>query len=139
MSIPARKKFVVLVLVPLCLLVAGYCYTAAMASGGMHLNREGEPSYTRPHHYSGDFYEGLRWSVMSVGVLMAITARKFKERGASVLFWAVAALFNPIVPIHMDRAIWQIIDALAGLIFLSAPTVVWPRKEELEMKEPKES
>lgn len=128
----ARKLFVILFLAPLCLFVAGYCWTAASAGGGWHQPRDDEPYYIRPSHYSAEFYEGLRWAVMIAGVIMAIIARKSNKRGASVLYWAVAALFNPLVPIHLDKKLWQLIDALAGWIFLGAPTVAWPENERRE-------
>jgi hypothetical protein len=127
----SRKTLVLLFVGPLCLFVAGYCYAAAMSSGGWHLTRDGEPSFTKPSHYSKDFYEGLRWSVMTVGILMAALAQQSKERGASMLYWAVAALFNPIFPVHLDKGLWQFIDSVVGLIFLSAPSVVWPKDDPL--------
>ncbi len=124
-----RKKIVLSLLGILCLFVAGYCFLAATASGGWHLNREGEPSYTRPSHYSGDFYEGLRWSVMIVSILMAITLRNSKERESRLFYGIIAVLFNPIVPIHLYKTLWQIIDVAVGFIFMGSLSTlrdIWP-------------
>jgi hypothetical protein len=65
---------------------------------------------------------------------MAIITRKSSERGVSVLYWAVAALFNPIFPIHMDKSIWLIIDALVGWMFVACWLAAWPKKEIGEAK-----
>jgi hypothetical protein len=124
-----RKKLVISLLAMLCLFVAGYCFLAATASGGWHLTREGEASYTRPRHYSGDFYEGLRWSVMMAGLIIAVMARYCKNSKASILYLALAALFNPIFPLHLDKGMWQAIDALTAWAFIFAPGLAWPPPE----------
>jgi hypothetical protein len=126
-SMQPRIAFIITAVTTLCIFVGLYCFAAAMASGGWSFNRDGEPSYSSPHHYSKEFYEGLRWSVMIAGTFMSIAAHYCKDRWASVIFCVAAVLFNPLVPIHMDKGIWQVIDALAGWVFLSAPTMAWPK------------
>lgn len=126
-SMQLRIAFIITAVTTLCIFVGLYCFAAAMASGGWSFNRDGEPSYSSPHHYSKEFYEGLRWSVMIVGTFMSIAAHYCKDRWASVIYCVAAVLFNPLVPIHMDKGIWQVIDALAGWVFLSAPTMAWPK------------
>jgi hypothetical protein len=117
-------------LIPLCLFVAGYCLIAGLASGGWHQNREGEPSYTAPVHHSAEFYKGLRWSVMLVGGIMAIASYCWKHRKASLVFGLVAAFFNPIIPIHLSKQTWQVIDILVFWVFLSGPGYLWPKPNE---------
>lgn len=41
-----------------------------------------------------------------------------KKRFLSYTFITAAVLFNPVIPIHLTRGIWQIIDIVAVLPFL---------------------
>jgi hypothetical protein len=114
-------------MIPLCLFVAGYCMIAGMASGGSHSNREGEISYSAPVQHSREFYTGLRWSVMIVGAIMAITSYCWKHQMASGVFGLVAVLFNPIIAIQIPKEAWQSIDILVFLIFFVGPGYLWPK------------
>jgi hypothetical protein len=113
-------------LIPLCLFVAGYCITAGLASGGWHTNREGEPSYTAPVRHSRDFYTGLRWSVMVVGGIMGVTSYCWGHPKVCAVFGTVAALFNPILAIHLSKGMWEFIDLLTFWVFLGGPGYLWP-------------
>lgn len=37
--------------------------------------------------------------------------------GWAIGFALIAALFNPIVPVHLDREVWRIIDFVAAVVF----------------------
>jgi hypothetical protein len=113
-------------LIPLCLFVAGYCIVAGLASGGWHANRDGEPSYSSPVHHAQEFYTALRWSVTIVGAVMAITAYLWKHRRVSAVFSISAVLFNPIVPVHVQKGTWEFFDLLAFWVFLIGPGYLWP-------------
>lgn len=40
------------------------------------------------------------------------------HKGAWLYVWgAIAILFNPLIPISMEKEIWMFVDAVAGLIF----------------------
>ena len=68
------------------------------------------------HPYS--YYTVLRFVVCGVagyGVFISIQLDK------NVLAWILgitAILFNPIVPIHLSRDLWAIIDVAVGLVFI---------------------
>ena len=119
------RKWMLFGLIPLCLFVAGYCFTAAMSSGGSHRNFNGEEVYSAPVHHS---YRGLRWSVMLVGGIMAITSYCWKHRKVSLAFGFAAALFNPILPIHLAKDTWALIDILAFWVFFIGPFYLWPKR-----------
>ncbi len=104
-------------LMPLCLFVAGYCMCAGSASGGWRTDREGESYYSPPVHYTSEFYTGLRWSVMVVGGGMATTSFCWKHPRVGAVFSLVAILFNPIIPIHLSKGTWEIMDLLAFWVF----------------------
>jgi len=64
------------------------------------------------HPYN--YYKLLRWVVC--GVTAYITFLSIKQER---YFWAIltgifALLFNPLIPFHLDRDVWQIIDLIAA-------------------------
>ncbi len=64
------------------------------------------------------YYVLLRWVVSGTSVYRFCTAAEAARKGWMWFFAAAAILFNPIVPIHLDREIWQVIDVLVGICFL---------------------
>jgi DNA-binding LytR/AlgR family response regulator len=73
------------------------------------------------HAYS--YYSVLRWLACSAAVILA-------WRGAVQGFkwaWALvplAILFNPIAPIHLSRATWQILDIAAAVVMVLAAAIM---------------
>src|SRR5262245_38166376 len=70
--------------------------------------------YTRSH--SHDFYTALRWVSCATFVYSAVVASQ-----AQLTFWAwvfglLAILFNPIIPVYLQRQCWQIIDYVAIVV-----------------------
>ena len=67
------------------------------------------------------YYTFTRIVTCGVAVLIAIV--EFKEhptnRAWSVLLVLMAILFNPFVPIHLDRATWLYLDLGAAAVFLA--------------------
>lgn len=64
------------------------------------------------------YYEILRVVVCGTFGYLAYVA---VQRGANfhvALFAITAIIFNPIIPIYFDRAIWAVIDAGAGAALL---------------------
>jgi hypothetical protein len=41
------------------------------------------------------------------------------------MFVGTAVLFNPLVPVRLDRSIWQIVDLAAGITFLASTVFFW--------------
>jgi hypothetical protein len=66
------------------------------------------------------YYRLLRWVVF---VCCAIISYRLYERRDFTIWFvglvALAVFFNPIVPIHLTRAIWMPIN-IAGAVFLAA-------------------
>jgi len=69
----------------------------------------------------------LRWVVCAVGIYVAYIAYRWDKVWATWVFGLLAALFNPIIPVHLTKEIWQSIDGfsailfLAGIIFVKGP------------------
>lgn len=65
------------------------------------------------------YYTLLRVVVFGAAIFAALASR---EEGITdwVVVWSiVAALFNPVVPLSLGRAVWTFVDiATAGLFFL---------------------
>lgn len=59
------------------------------------------------------FYTFVRL-VVSIASIFAAIELKNEENFIWVLFGAVALLFNPIVPVHLDRGLWFPIDLIVG-------------------------
>jgi hypothetical protein len=127
-TIELRKRLTI-AMIPLSLFVAGYCLVAAQASGGSRPTREGEFSYSAPVHHSREFYTGLRWSVMTVGGLIAIIAYIWNRRSVTWVFGSVAVLFNPFVVLPLSKEVWELIDMLAFWVFLPGAACLWPSEE----------
>ena len=49
-----------------------------------------------------------------------VQSRTFKQTWAVWVFGFAAVLFNPIVPFHIKRDTWQVLDLLAAGLFVAA-------------------
>ena len=70
------------------------------------------------------YYQFMRWVVCVAAVFVAYKGWTFKQTWAVWAFGFVAVLFNPIVPFHIQRDTWQVIDFLAAAIFIVAVVVL---------------
>ncbi|MFC1636345.1 DUF6804 family protein [Planctomycetota bacterium] len=64
------------------------------------------------------YYQLLRFVVCGVSVYVAVMAYTWKKIWATWLFGIVAILFNPLVPIHLSRELWQPIDFMTAVLFV---------------------
>ena len=69
------------------------------------------------------YFQTLRLVVCGVACLGASILKN--KRGWLWAMVAIAALFNPIVPVRLDRAVWQFIDLATGLVFLVSIPWFW--------------
>ena len=63
------------------------------------------------------YYQVLRWIVCAIAAYSAYLAYQSKKVGWTWIFGIIAVLFNPIIPIHLTREIWQPIDVIVAIIF----------------------
>jgi len=76
------------------------------------------------------YYQLLRWITCAAAVFVAFTAYQWQKIWAVWVFGFVAVLFNPLVPIHLSREIWQPIDAGCALLFFVIAFVLKKPTEE---------
>ena len=75
-------------------------------------------------HLPYGYYQILRWAVCAVGIYVAYMAYRWGKVWATWVFGFVAALFNPIIPVHLTKEIWQPIDGFAAVLFLAGIILV---------------
>jgi hypothetical protein len=78
------------------------------------------------------YYQLVRWVTCGAAVWIAFLAYDWRKQWASVLFGIVAVLFNPLLPIHLTREIWQPIDFLCAVLFIVVTFVLTKPPEEKE-------
>jgi len=63
------------------------------------------------------YYTFLRWVICGISIFIACSAYGWGGIWASWLFGLIALLFNPLIPIHLTREIWQPIDTVCAVLF----------------------
>jgi hypothetical protein len=83
-------------------------------------------SYGRSYYSQRkDFYTLLRWVCCAAFAYSAIAAFQMKRVEWTWIFGILAVLFNPLAPVYLQRATWQIIDWAAIGVLVVAAIVFW--------------
>jgi hypothetical protein len=69
------------------------------------------------------YYQLLRWVTCGAGIWIAVVAYSWQKVWVTWLFGIIAVLFNPLVPIHLTKEIWQTIDVICAILFIIAATI----------------
>ena len=72
------------------------------------------------------YFSSLRWVVCASAALVVWVGTEVRKPGVTAPFAVLAVLFNPLIPIYLDRATWRPIDVAAALMFLYAATIALP-------------
>jgi low temperature requirement protein LtrA len=91
------------VLVGASIIAALFCFVAAAG---------GQP-------YS--FYTLTRFVVFLVSCFGFYVTHELMPKGLKVGFVVIAVLFNPLIPFHLKRDTWQIVDILTGVALMWMP------------------
>lgn len=70
------------------------------------------------------YYQLLRFVVCGAAGYVAVIAYNWQKMWAVWLFGLVAVLFNPLIPIHLTRELWQPIDVICGILFVIAAIIL---------------
>jgi len=63
------------------------------------------------------YYTLLRLVVCGTAIFTAVNASKMDKQGWMWILGFIALLFNPIIPIHLEKQLWVIIDLIVAIIF----------------------
>jgi len=69
------------------------------------------------------FYSLLRWTVACSALYSGWVISKLKKSNWAWALFIIGILFNPLIPIYLDRSSWQIIDIVAAAIIFSSIAV----------------
>jgi len=64
------------------------------------------------------YYIFLRWITCAIALFVAFTAYDWHKLWAMWLFGFIALLFNPLIPVHLSRQLWQPIDLICSFLFV---------------------
>lgn len=70
--------------------------------------------YNLPYGY----YEFLRIVITGISGYLAFKYFDKKIIGWSVTMTGIAILFNPVLPIHLDKSIWVFINIILAIVFI---------------------
>ena len=65
-----------------------------------------------------DYYTVLRWVVCGSASYYLYIAYKLRKIPWVWIFGIMAVLFNPIIPVHLNKSTWAPIDVISGGIIL---------------------
>ena len=74
------------------------------------------------------FYTLLRFVAMVAFAVMAVQYHRAKRDALTVLFGAMALLFQPFAKVALGRGVWNIVDVAAAVLLIALWTK--ERKEE---------
>ena len=72
------------------------------------------PSGLWPYSY----YTILRWVITGIAIFIWTLVSSLKNEIWDWVAIGIAVLFNPIIPIHLDKDAWVLIDFITVILFL---------------------
>ncbi len=64
------------------------------------------------------YYVLLRWIVCITAIRSAISFKELNNEGWNITFLLISFLFNPLIPVHLNKQFWMVLDLLTAGIFL---------------------
>ena len=78
------------------------------------------------------YYTLLRWVVCISAIFSVWVANESRKKFWLFLMAIIALLFNPIVPIHLDKGTWVVIDFIVAILFFTSIKRTDKRKANLK-------
>jgi hypothetical protein len=69
------------------------------------------------HHPYG-YYQLLRLVLLVCGGWMTLWSWENRGRGWAIPFGATTLIFNPLLPVHLDRETWALLNIGAAVLFI---------------------
>ena len=76
-----------------------------------------------PTFWPYGYYQLLRWVVAGSAAYIAYQKYELDSKFWMWLMIAIAILFNPIVPFHLDKEVWIVVDVVVAVIFFLSTVV----------------
>lgn len=76
------------------------------------------------------YYQLIRFVVCGLSMYVAFMAYNWQKLWATWLFGLIAVLFNPLIPIHLSRELWQPIDLVCAFLFAAVAFILKKPVEE---------
>lgn len=70
------------------------------------------------------YYRLLRWVVCAAAVFTAWNSCEWRKFWGVWLFGIIAFVFNPLVPFHLARGTWQVIDVASVFAFVGSVAIL---------------
>lgn len=78
-------------------------------------------------HMPYGYYVLLRWVVACAGTFMAWRSARCGQQGWVFPLALMAVIFNPLLPLHLTRQVWQPVDIAASVVFAARALTPEPR------------
>jgi hypothetical protein len=80
------------------------------------------------------YYEFVRFCALIGFAILAYTANENGAKIETIIFIALAILFQPLLKIALGRSLWNIVDVLVGVGLLLSTILPYKTKEGVEGK-----
>ena len=77
-----------------------------------------------------DYYTILRWVVCGISSYLAYKYYESNKNTWTWIFGVIAVIFNPILPVHLKKETWQIIDIGVAILFFIS---MWIEHSKVEL------
>lgn len=64
------------------------------------------------------FYTLLRLIISITSTIIALQFHNKNKQNYALIYWGIMLIFNPIIPIYLNKILWKIIDLLVIYMFL---------------------
>lgn len=78
-----------------------------------------------------DYYILVRWITFGVGLFCIFIAYGVNNNAWIFLFGLLALIFNPIIPLHLSKNVWHIIDIISGILLIVSVLFVREESEKV--------
>jgi membrane-associated HD superfamily phosphohydrolase len=70
-----------------------------------------------PSMWPYGYYVLLRWVVCGVSIFIAVQSYNWGRKIWMATMGLIALLFNPLIPVHLDKETWVFLDAVVALVY----------------------
>ncbi len=86
------------------------------------------------------YYQLLRVVVCAVAVWGAVLAHRVEKPGWTWVMGILAVIFNPVLPVHLEREMWAFIDVAVAVVFVASTRRMAPVQKvpALQVAKPEE-